>query len=125
MSDPVPWDPDFAVGHAVIDAQHRELLDQCQRLGEAGFAQAFDQFKALARRHFETEAALLADADAFDPEDLLSEREEFEFLVGEIATRENFDALEIRQFLSRWWLGHIAGSAESLRAWTAEGKTSA
>jgi len=125
MANPVPWEPDFAVGHDVIDAQHRELLEQCQRLSEAGFAQAFDQFKALARQHFETEAALLAGAAGFDPEDLHSEREEFEFLVGEIATRENFDGPEIQQFLCRWWLGHIAGSAESLRAWAAAGKASA
>ena len=125
MANPVHWEPGFDVGHAVIDAQHRELLEQCQRLGEAGFAQALEQLEALARRHFETEAALLAGAEGFDPEDLRSEREEYQFLVGEIATRENFDGPEIQQFLSRWWLGHVAGAAESLRAWAAAGKASA
>ena len=53
-----PWEPGFAVGHALIDAQHRGLLAQCDQMAEhclsgadaasdARFDQAFEQLRAL------------------------------------------------------------------------------
>lgn len=119
----VAWEPDFAVGHPVIDGQHHALLMQCERLSDAGaaFDQALDRLKALARQHFEIEGQLLGGGFGLDLEDHRAEREEFEYLVGEIATHENFDATEIQRFLSRWWVGHIAGLARQLREMPGDG----
>ena len=49
------------------------------------------------------------------------ECEEFDYLVDEIVTTENFDRLELQRFLALWCLGHIAGSAGDLRALLAGG----
>ena len=72
MPNRVPWNPDFSIGHEAIDAQHQGLLTQCNLLADlcasgesdgqgrdSRFDQACDHLKALVRRHFETEAALL------------------------------------------------------------------
>ena len=80
MPDRVPWDPDFAVGHPVIDGQHHALLAQCHLLSDAGpaFVQSLDRLKAMAHQHFETEGLLLGDGYGLDLEDHRAEREEFD-----------------------------------------------
>jgi len=126
MPNHVPWDPDFQVGHAAIDAQHRALLDQCNLLADLctaapgepapqGFDAAFTRLKALVREHLDTESVLLATADPTAAEDMQDERDEFEYLAGEVATTENFDRFEVQRFVSVWCLGHVTGSAQQLR----------
>ncbi|MBP6676675.1 MAG: hypothetical protein KA185_15430 [Vitreoscilla sp.] len=133
MPNRVPWNPDFSIGHELIDAQHQGLLTQCNRLAdlcvagasdgdESGgrFDQACDDLKALVRKHFETEAALLTGGGGADAlEDQRIEGDEFEYLAGEVATAENFDRLERQRFLALWCVGHITGSAEQQRAFLA------
>lgn len=126
MPHRAPWTPDYNVGHEVIDAQHRGLLAQCDRLadlcpaavddaGRQHFDQAVDQLMTLARAHFATEAALLAELKSPDLDEYAFESDEFEYLANEIATAENFDRLELQRFFSLWWLGHIVGSAGAMR----------
>ena len=133
MPNRVPWEPDFAVGHALVDAQHRGLLAQCNLLADLclagdgedsrrGFDQAFEQLKVLARQHCETESSLLARGDFPDLEDHRIEFEEFEYLAGEIATTGNFDRLELQRFLAVWCLGHIRGTVDAQRAYLAGGQ---
>lgn len=119
----VAWSPAFETGHADIDAQHQELLAQCNRLADlagegaqAPFDEAFAGLKALVRAHFEAEAALLAGAGDAVLEDHGAEGEEFEVLAGEIATTENFDRLELQRFVAVWCLGHVTASARQLSA---------
>ena len=132
MPNRVPWEPGFSVGHDAIDAQHQGLLSQCNLLadhciGEGGdeadrrFDQAFEQLRAMAREHFATEAALLGGRGYPDLEDHAIECEEFDYLVDEIVTTENFDRLELQRFLALWCLGHIAGSAQDRRDFLAGG----
>lgn len=132
MPTRLPWDPHFDVGHELIDAQHRAMLDQCNRLADlcAGgekadraFDQAFEQLRALAHQHFETEAALRVEHGRADVEDHAAECEEFDYLVGEVVTTGHFERLELQRFLSLWCLGHIAGSAQARRALLAGGPT--
>lgn len=126
MPHRAPWQPDFHVGHAQIDAQHQGLLAQCNRLADLcaspmdeatapTFDQAFERLKALAREHFETEAAVLTAAGDPDVEDHRIECDEFEYLADEIATTAHFDRLELQRFVTLWCMGHIAGSAPALR----------
>ena len=130
MPNRVPWAPGFSAGHDLIDAQHQGLLTQCHLLADlclAGegdesdrkFDEAFAGLKALVRVHFNTEAALLAGGDPTELEDHHIERDEFEYLAGEIATAENFTRLERQRFLALWCVGHITGSAEQQRAFFA------
>jgi hemerythrin-like metal-binding protein len=121
-----PWEPEFGVGHELIDAQHQGLLTQCELLadlcqstdgegGAAAFDQAFDRLEVMARVHFEAEAAMLASLGSPDVEDYLAECDEFDYLAGEIATAENFDRLELQRFLTLWLTGHINGWAPRQR----------
>lgn len=127
MPNRVPWDPDLQVGHAAIDAQHRGLLDQCNLLADLctaapgelapqAFDAAFAQLKALVQAHLDTESVLLASADPTAADDLQDERDEFDYLAGEVATTDHFDRFELQRFVSVWCLGHVAGSARQLRA---------
>ena len=135
MPNRVPWDPDFSVGHDIIDAQHQGLLAQCNLLADhcacgdgeesdRSFDQALDRLKTMAREHFATEAMLLAGGGAA-LEEHQDECDEFEYLVGEVATTENFDRPEVQRFLGLWCVGHITGSARELRALLAGGSASA
>lgn len=115
------WTPEFESPHAVIDAQHKALLEQCHRLADlcdsgAGteavqaFDLAFAQLKSLVREHFDTETALYVELQGPDPEDLRIEREEFEALAADIATTAHFDLVELQRFAALWCVGHIAES---------------
>ena len=105
MPHRVHWDAELATGQPQADQQHQALLALCNRMAdlcvagdEPGFDAAFVQLKALASEHFEAENV---------PED----RDEFQFLVDDIATTENFDRLELQRFLAFWWLGHVRDAA--------------
>lgn len=122
------WDPGFETGHDVVDAQHRDLLAQCERLaalcggGGAGgrpFDDAFERLKASVREHLQTEAALLAALGDPDADALRDEHDEFDDLATEILTTANFDRLELQRFVAVWCLGHVTASAAHLRAWLA------
>jgi hemerythrin-like metal-binding protein len=121
------WDPGFETGHDVVDAQHRDLLAQCERLaalcgggdGGAGgrpFDDAFERLKASVREHLQTEAALLAALGDPDADALRDEHDEFDDLATEILTTANFDRLELQRFVAVWCLGHVTASAAHLRA---------
>jgi len=130
------WDPDYSTGQPDLDTQRQGLLDQCNRLADLcpaelepaeapAFDEAFDVLKALARAHFDTELALLEAGGYAELEDHRADCEEFEYLASDIATAENFSRLELQRFLALWWLGHIKGSAEVLRAFFAGGHAAA
>lgn len=128
-----PWDPGFAVGHPLIDDQHRALLAQCETLAglcghnadPAAFDAAFSRLKALTREHFAAEVAVLVERGDTDTEDMALECDEFEYLADEIATTANFDRLELQRFAALWCLGHVRGSAQRCRAAAAAPRTGA
>ncbi len=122
MPNRIPWEPGYAVGHALVDEQHRGLLSQSNRLADLClrgddadsarlFDEAFDRFKALVREHFEAEAALLAAGGCTELDDHHGEGEEFAYLADEIVTTGNFDRLELQRFIALWCVGHIVGTA--------------
>jgi hemerythrin-like metal-binding protein len=122
MPNRIPWEARYAVGHDLIDTQHRGLLGQSNRLADLclrgddaearrQFDEAFAAFKALVREHFEAEAALLAAGGCPDLDDHHGEHEEFEYLADEIVTTDNFSRLELQRFIALWCVGHIVGTA--------------
>jgi len=115
----VQWGLHFAVGHELLDEQHRQLLAQCNVLADLcaadggnssadpEFRQIFERTTAMAREHFAAEDALLVACAYPEIEDYRCEIEEYEYLAAEIATTDNFDKIELQRFLSLWWVGHI------------------
>ena len=59
------------------------------------------------RQHFSSEEDLLVDCAYPTLEEHSNECDEFEYLVAEIVTTDNFDKLELQKFLIFWWVGHI------------------
>jgi hemerythrin len=127
MPQRIQWEPDYGVGHTLIDEQHRGLLNHCNLLAEhclsegdaacdGRFDQVFDKLQALAREHFEAETALLARCGYAELEDHRFACDEFAYLVDEVVTTENFSRVELQRFLALWWVGHITESAVQLRA---------
>lgn len=126
MPNRAHWDAGYACGHDLIDAQHQALLAQCRLLADlclpdgtdgqdARFDAAFVQLQTLVREHFEAEAELLARQGWMKLEDHRFECDEFEVLVSDIVSTEHFDRLELQRFLTLWCIGHIVGSARSVR----------
>jgi hemerythrin-like metal-binding protein len=123
MANRASWNPDYGVGDATLDAQHRDILARCDALADhldaaaddEKFRAAFDALMALAREHFATEKALLAARGYPELDAQQDEYDEFEYLAAEIVTTENFDKLELQRFLALWWVGHIVGSGRKHR----------
>jgi hemerythrin len=114
----VQWEPRHGVGNEILDAQHQAILARCNALADClgkksdqRFDEVFRELMALARDHFASEEALLAQCRYPELEDYQSEREEFDYLSAEIITTENFDRNELQTFLALWWTGHILGAA--------------
>ena len=97
--------------HALIRALSHEVDFQRDIQPGDRIAVAFERLRALAREHFATEAALLAERGHADLDDHAAECEEFDYLVDEIVTTDNFSRLELQRFLALWCLGHISGAA--------------
>lgn len=120
------WEQCLAIGHATLDAQHQALLTQACQLATLcngvddpqqakAFDAAFDQFKNLARAHFEDESVELARRGHAELHDLADELDDFEYMADEIVTTSNFDRLELQRFLAMWALGHVTASARRLQ----------
>jgi len=126
MPNHLQWNPGYNVGNEILDDQHRKLLEQCNTLGDciadAGqqrvpeFDSKFKTLMALAGEHFTTEEALLTQCGYPKLEEHQNERDEFNYLVSEIVTPDNFDPVELQRFLGLWWVGHIVGSGKQYRA---------
>ena len=48
-----------------------------------------------------------------------AERGEFAELVADLVTPGHFDPHELQRFLGLWWVGHIVGSADTMRLFLA------
>jgi hemerythrin len=122
MTRSLPWDPAYPMGHATLDAQHRQILGHCDALLEAGpepdtdFDGRFKALMALAEEHFATEVAVLTQAGYPALDEHRDEQEEFRDLVNDIITPGRFNPEELQRFMGLWWIGHIVGSGKKIRA---------
>ncbi|SBT06834.1 Hemerythrin [Candidatus Propionivibrio aalborgensis] len=129
----VQWNPRYSVGNEILDDQHQAILAQCNALADhvvgtdpesdLKFHTLFNELTARAREHFSSEEDLLVDCACPTLEEHRNECDEFEYLVAEIVTTDNFDKLELQKFLIFWWVGHILDSAERYRACAASSPT--
>ena len=120
MSDNYEWDPRYSVGHPVIDAQHRVLLDLYARAAscleddsEAGKAEFYLLLNDLAehsRVNFRIEEEIMA---AHGCPQVLQHGEEHldfierlaDFLLD--AARGSLDKAGLYAFLDSWWHYHV------------------
>jgi|JI10StandDraft_1071094.scaffolds.fasta_scaffold92934_5 hemerythrin-like metal-binding protein len=126
MPKRVQWNPDYNVGHEILDGQHRAILAQCNALAnciadadpeiDVTFNATFAALMAQAREHFATEESLLTQCEFPELEAHQNEQDEFDYLANEIITTENFEKIELQRFLALWWIGHIVGSAKKYRS---------
>lgn len=126
MPNRVDWEADFSVGHDALDAQHREILAQCNRLADlcaaaddTPFREAYAALMRMASAHFAAEEALLVAGAYPELDDYRCELEEYAFLAAEIATTEHFDPIELQRFLALWWVGHVMDAARQQREFLA------
>jgi hemerythrin-like metal-binding protein len=126
MSNHVQWDPLYSVGNEALDSQHKAILAQCNALSdytadpsqaaEQRFRAVFTELLTNVREHFSTEEALLSIAVYPALDEHREALDEFEELVANIITTDNFDMSEIQRFLVLWWIGHMIDSFKKRRA---------
>lgn len=113
----MPWSEGLAVGHADMDATHREmvaLMDVAAAADKAGFPAAFTALLAHTRDHFAAEERMMAESG--DPAvaehtshhaKLINELEQLETRVA--AGRAMMAKAFIRERLPEWLQTHATG----------------
>lgn len=60
---PLQWDESYSVGNAVLDAQHREVIDLINMLDDETLVEVvLEQLERYAREHFRDEERLMEEA---------------------------------------------------------------
>lgn len=126
MPNHVQWDPLYSVNDEVLDKQHKAILAQCNALGdctanpghdaEQRFRANFNELLTSMRKYFQAEEALHSSAAYPERDEHRGALDEFEYLVTDVITTDNFEMPEIQRFLALWWLGHLIDSANKYRA---------
>ena len=121
------WSPAFAVGDAVVDAQHSALfalLDNLLHADESGrrgqLVRALRFLTAYVTEHFEVEEALTLAVDFPLLEDHRQEHAQFRSTLGKlkamladsVETKALGDA--VTAFLLRWVVQHVAGKDQEI-----------
>lgn len=123
------WDESQATGDALIDRQHREIIQLVNDLpalegaSSPVFMHLLDHLMDHALLHFLAEEELMAQAGF--PEILAGEmraaHDEFRQFartkVIQFRTGEDVDTLELRKFLEEWVSAHMEGPDKVLCAW--------
>ena len=121
----ITWGPQLETGIAIIDSQHKRLVDIINELNdalEAGrsdeiMGATFDELVAYTETHFSVEEKLLT---SHDYEDLENHRREHRVFTDKIKMdRDNFNAgvWEFEQpmmdYLRAWLVNHIQASDQA------------
>jgi diguanylate cyclase (GGDEF)-like protein/hemerythrin-like metal-binding protein/PAS domain S-box-containing protein len=121
------WTDAHEVGVAVVDAQHRGLLDQMNRLGaDLKAGRDHDAIRAtiralmlFARRHFVTEERLMAECPGW-PGEAKHRQEHQKLLVDLTSLGVGLDTKSMTltvRFLQDWLVGHMEGTDKPMAAW--------
>jgi hemerythrin len=117
------WNQSYSVGHALLDAQHKDLLALCKQAGDClddeslesaeHFHVLLNDLAVYARKHFRAEEKILAQLGYPQLDEQKEEHEEYEIWLAETllsATIGSADKVAVHLFLSAWWLRHILES---------------
>jgi len=121
----ITWGPQLETGIAIIDAQHKRLVDIINELNEALAAgrsnevmgAIFDELVAYTETHFTSEEKLLANHGY---EDLENHQREHRVFTDQIKMdRDNFNAgvwefeQRMMDYLRGWLVNHIQASDQA------------
>lgn len=132
---PFVWVPDYELGIAEIDDDHRLMVGLINELYEAirqerGFEvmnRIMDRLLDYAPRHFQTEESLMDENGFPQAEDHKQEHRRFATIIEEMERRRRESqapaALELIMFLSDWLRNHVAGHDRELGIFLAEAGT--
>jgi len=115
------WDPSFSVGSAMLDRQHRNLLQMCNSLAkaleaspaesESDFHEVLHALAEYAREHFSAEESLLKQYGYPDLRMHEGEHLEYTRVMAEasyLASTAGFtDKIHLQEFIAKWWTEHI------------------
>lgn len=117
----IQWTPSFSVGNAVLDADHRKLIDILNQIYDAWMGQSstvelgllFDQLMDYTDGHFSREESKLSSRDYADLTRHHAAHERLRELVHAFRSRhlagQQADKLteEMAKFLKSWLMDHI------------------
>lgn len=117
----IQWTPSFSVGHPVLDADHRKLIDILNQIYDAWVTHSstlelgrlFDELMDYTDHHFSREESKLAARDYEELDRHHAAHERLRELVHAFRSRHlaglKADALteEMAKFLKSWLMDHI------------------
>ena len=117
----IQWTPSFSVGNAVLDADHRKLIDILNQIYDAWVSNSstlelgrlFDELMDYTDHHFSREESKLAARDFEDLDRHHAAHERLRELVHAFRSRHlaghKADALteDMAKFLKSWLMDHI------------------
>ncbi|MBU6260115.1 MAG: hemerythrin family protein [Burkholderiales bacterium] len=119
-----PWKPEYEIGDASVDGQHRQLFALANRAlaatGRAPLAQAMLQLFEFVREHFSDEERLMrrldypGRAEHEAQHDALMER--LHGLSLDVAAG-TLSRAQMQRFLTHWLLGHMGTQDRRLAAY--------
>jgi hemerythrin len=108
------WQDDYEIGHATVDAQHKQLFDLANKIVEAGNSEALTHLFALFYKHVR---------EHFEAEERLMKRYRYPGYAQHVATHnqmldklndisqtiynKQWQLADIKLFVSQWVLVHI------------------
>ncbi|MEW6678330.1 MAG: bacteriohemerythrin [Pseudomonadota bacterium] len=126
------WQDAYSVGVPVLDDQHRKLLSLCGEIErhlddgprDDALHDILHEMQRYATEHFASEEALLEQHGYGDLAQQKKEHQAYqEQLTGILmmASRGQVDPLQIKAFLSNWWVAHILNSDMQYKAFMGRG----
>lgn len=117
------WDDKFNIGHDLIDAQHKELIDNfnlfvaaCKTSkGKESLGKTVDFLEGYVAMHFAAEEKLMRNSDYPDIDSHLALHDEFRTRFSEMKAELSQNGasisliIEMNEFLLRWFILHIKG----------------
>ena len=117
------WHPDYSVGIPALDAQHKRLLQLCQRISSCTIHPIPEGYDVLhyilrdmanyAEEHFRSEEQVLRDMHFPDLEKHLAEHRVYEAKLSEFLaslSAHHHEPEQLAKFLGSSWVGHILHS---------------
>ncbi len=114
------WKPEYSVGNAILDSQHKKLLALCKRVGNydaeidaANFHLILNELAEYADTHFKTEEYILG---AVGYSELNEQKDEHEAYIERLtdflyrATMGRLYRHALSEYLECWWIDHILQS---------------
>ena len=118
--DKITWQPNYSVGHPILDEQHKKLLRLCNQAIDcmnsetpeaiAMFHLILNDLANYTETHFKTEEEILARCNYPLIENHKSEHLAYQVRLTDFlleATLGKIDKAALTHYLAEWWRDHI------------------